>query len=92
MGVLDGTEFDDVVRLQNQLNASMLDDFELDSKIKILTLFDELVGSKKKIQTEKLMIEAEHHGMGELEVSSIIEKLKRDGLLFEPQPGYLQKY
>jgi DNA replicative helicase MCM subunit Mcm2 (Cdc46/Mcm family) len=92
MGVLDGTEFDDVMRLQKQLNASMLDDFELDSKIKVLTLFDELVGSKKKIQTEKLMIEAEHHGMGEFELTSIIEKLKRDGLLFEPQPGYLQKY
>jgi DNA replicative helicase MCM subunit Mcm2 (Cdc46/Mcm family) len=92
MGVLDGTEFDDVMRLQKQLQNSMMDDFELDAKIKVLTIFDELVGSKKKIQTEKLMIEAEHHGMGEFELTSIIEKLKRDGLLFEPQPGYLQKY
>jgi len=92
MGVLDGSEFDDVMRLQKQLASSMLDDFELDSKIKVLTLFDELVGSKKKIQTEKLLIEAEHHGMGEFEITSVIEKLKRDGLLFEPQPGYLQKY
>jgi DNA replicative helicase MCM subunit Mcm2 (Cdc46/Mcm family) len=91
MGVLDGTEFDDVVRLQKQLASSMLDDFELDSKIKVLTIFDELAGNKKKIQTEKLLIEAEHHGMGEFEITSIIEKLKRDGLLFEPQPGYLQK-
>jgi hypothetical protein len=92
MGVLDGTEFDDVMRLQKQLASSMMDDFELDSKIKVLTMFDELAGSKKKIHTEKLMIEAEHHGMGEFELLSVIEKLKRDGLLFEPQPGYLQKY
>jgi DNA replicative helicase MCM subunit Mcm2 (Cdc46/Mcm family) len=92
MGVLDGTEFDDVMRLQKQLQNSMMDDFELDAKIKVLTLFDELAGSKKKIHTEKLLIEAEHHGMGEFEVSSVIEKLKRDGLLYEPQPGYLQKY
>ncbi|HYD02967.1 MAG TPA: hypothetical protein VEC16_01585 [Alphaproteobacteria bacterium] len=92
MGVLDDTDFDDVVRLQKQLASSMLDDFELDSKIKILTIFDELVGSKKKVQTEKLMIEAEHRGMSEYEVSSVIEKLKKDGLLSEPQPGYLQKY
>jgi len=92
MGVLDGSEFDDVMRLQKQLASSMLDDFELDSKIKVLTIFDELVGNKKKIQTEKLLIEAEHHGMGEFEITSVIEKLKRDGLLFEPQPGYLQKY
>ena len=91
MGVLDGSEFDDVMRLQKQLASSMLDDFELDSKIKVLTIFDELAGSKKRIQTEKLMIEAEHRGMGEFEISSVIEKLKRDGLLSEPQPGYLQK-
>jgi DNA replicative helicase MCM subunit Mcm2 (Cdc46/Mcm family) len=92
MGVLDGTEFDDVMRLQKQLASSMMDDFELDAKIKVLTIFDELAGNKKKIHTEKLLIEAAHHGMGEFEVSSVIEKLKRDGLLFEPQPGYLQKY
>jgi DNA replicative helicase MCM subunit Mcm2 (Cdc46/Mcm family) len=92
MGVLDGTDFDDVVRLQKQLASSMLDDFELDSKIKVLTIYDEIAGSKKKIQTEKLLIEAENQGMSELETTSVIEKLKRDGLLFEPQPGYLQKY
>ena len=92
MGVLDGSEFDDVMRLQKQLASSMLDDFELDSKIKVLTIFDELAGNKKKIQTEKLLIEVEHHGMSEFEITSIIEKLKRDGLLFEPQPGYLQKF
>jgi len=92
MGILDGTEFDDVMRLQKQLATSMMDDFELDSKIKVLTIFDEIAGTKKKVQTEKLMIEAESHGMGEFEISSVIEKLKRDGLLFEPQPGYLQKY
>jgi DNA replicative helicase MCM subunit Mcm2 (Cdc46/Mcm family) len=92
MGVLDDTDFDDVIRLQKQLASSMLDDFELDSKIKVLTIFDELVGGKKKVQTEKLMIEAEHRGMGEYEIATVIEKLKRDGLIFEPQPGYLQKY
>jgi DNA replicative helicase MCM subunit Mcm2 (Cdc46/Mcm family) len=92
MGVLDDTDFDDVIRLQKQLASSMLDDFELDSKIKVLTIFDELVGSKKKVQTEKLLIEAEHRGMSEYEIMTVIEKLKRDGLIFEPQQGYLQKY
>jgi hypothetical protein len=92
MGILDGSEFDDVMRLQKQLASSMLDDFELDSKIKVLTTFDELVGGKKRIHTEKLLIELEHRGMGEFEAVSVIEKLKKDGLIFEPQPGYLQKY
>ena len=92
MGVLDEKDFDDVMRLQKQLTSSMIDDFELDSKIKLLTIFDEVVGSKKKVQTEKLLIEAENQGMSELEVMSTVEKLKKDALLYEPQPGYLQKY
>jgi len=92
MGVLDEKDFDEVMRLQKQLASSVMDDFELDSKIKILTIFDELVGSKKKIQTEKLLIEAENQGMSEMEILAVLEKLKKDGLVFEPQPGYLQKY
>ncbi len=92
MGVLDEKEFDDVMRLQKQMSSSVIDEFELDSKIKILTIFDEVAGSKKKIQTEKLLIEAENQGMSEFEVMSTVEKLKKDNMLFEPQPGYLQKY
>lgn len=92
MGVLDEKEFDEVVRLQKQLASSAIDEFELDSKIKLLTIFDEVVGNKKKVQTEKLLIEAEHQGMSEMEAVGTIEKLKKDGLVFEPQPGYLQKY
>jgi len=38
MGVLDEKDFDDVMRLQKQLTSSMIDEFELDSKIKVLTM------------------------------------------------------
>ncbi|GIU68795.1 MAG: hypothetical protein KatS3mg002_0031 [Candidatus Woesearchaeota archaeon] len=92
MGVLDDTEFDEVMRLQKQLASSMMNDFELDTKIKLLTIFDEVVGKKKKVQTEQIISEAESRGMTEMEITATIEKLKRDGILFEPQPGYLQKY
>jgi DNA replicative helicase MCM subunit Mcm2 (Cdc46/Mcm family) len=92
MGVLDEKDFDEVMRLQRQLQSSMMNDFELDSKIKILTIFDEVAGSKKKVQTEKLILESENQGMSEAEITATIEKLKKDALLFEPQPGYLQKY
>jgi DNA replicative helicase MCM subunit Mcm2 (Cdc46/Mcm family) len=92
MGVLDGTEFDEVMRLQRQMATSMINDFELDSKIKVLTIFEEVSGKKKIAQTEKLLVEAEHQGMTEVEITATIEKLKGDRILFEPKPGYLQKY
>ena len=65
MGVLDEKDFDDVMRLQKQLTSSMIDEFELDSKIKVLTIYDEVASGKKKVQTEKLLIEAENQGMSE---------------------------
>jgi len=92
MGVLDDTEFDEVMKLQRQLASSMMNDFELDTKIKLLTIFDEVAGKRKKVQTEQVISEAENQGMAEMEITATIEKLKRDGILFEPQPGYLQKY
>ncbi|MGV8150944.1 MAG: hypothetical protein ACP5NV_04405 [Candidatus Woesearchaeota archaeon] len=92
MGVLDDTEFDEVMKLQRQLASSMMNDYELDTKIKLITIFDEVSGKKKRVQTEKLLIEAENQGMAEIEITATIEKLKKDGIIFEPQPGYLQKY
>lgn len=92
MGVLDDTEFEEVMKLQRRLASSMMNDYELDTKIKLLTIFDEVSGKKKKVQTEKLLIEAENQGMAEIEITATLEKLKNDGILFESQPGYLQKY
>ena len=91
MGVLDESEFDDVMRLQKQMASSVVDDMELDNKIRVLMVFDELVGSKRKVQTEKLLIELEHQGFSEMEALATIEKLKKDGMLMDAQPGYLQK-
>lgn len=91
MGILDDTEFDEVMRLQKQLASTMMNEYELDAKIKLLVIFDEVIGKRKKIQTEELIVEAENQGMTEIEITATIEKLKKDGILFEPQPGYLQK-
>lgn len=91
MGVLDDLDFDDVIRLQRQMASSVVNDFELDAKIKILTIFDEVAGKKARVQTAKLILEAEEQGMSEREILGTIDKLKKDGLLFEVQPGYLQK-
>ncbi|MEM4637741.1 MAG: hypothetical protein QXK76_01785 [Candidatus Woesearchaeota archaeon] len=91
MGILDDTEFDEVMRLQKQLASTMMNEYELDAKIKLLVIFNEVIGKRKKIQTEELIVEAENQGMTEIEITATIEKLKKDGILFEPQPGYLQK-
>lgn len=92
MGILDGSEFDELMRLQRQMASSIVNDFEIDNKVKILNIIEEVAGKKKKVQTEKILQEAEAQGMLESDAISIIDKLIKEGMVFEPQPGYLQRY
>ncbi len=63
------------------------------SKItRILNMIDELSGDSKEIvPVAKLKDNAAKDGIESGEVDDIIERLKRDGVLFEPNPGYIQR-
>jgi DNA replicative helicase MCM subunit Mcm2 (Cdc46/Mcm family) len=92
MGILDESEFDELLRKQKDMASRIVQESETDNKIKILTIFDSLVKPKeKKVQKEHLLIEAQVEGLSEKEAVEIIEKLKDDGIFYEPQPGYIAK-
>ncbi|RLJ07545.1 MAG: AAA family ATPase [Candidatus Aenigmatarchaeota archaeon] len=60
------------------------------SKIKIvLDIINELSAVKKEVKIEDIEALAKKEGVEE--VDEILEKLKREGMLFEPTPGYVQK-
>jgi len=60
------------------------------SKIRIiLDIVDELSATKKEILVEDIIKVAKKEDVEEVE--EILEKLKREGMLFEPSPGYVQK-
>ena len=63
------------------------------SKItKVLNIIDQISGDKKDIVAlNKLKEQASKDGIESGEVDDIIEKLKREGILFEPNPGYVQR-
>jgi hypothetical protein len=89
---MDQTDFEDLLRIQNKMASLVAREAEVDSKIKILTLMDEITGNKrKKIQVEHIIIEGKHQGMSEREITSTLEGLKDDGILAEPETGYVIK-
>jgi replicative DNA helicase Mcm len=55
----------------------------------ILDIVDELSATKKEILVDDILKAAKKEGVDEAD--EIIEKLKREGMLFEPSPGYVQK-
>ena len=63
------------------------------SKItKILNIIDELSGEKRDIvPITKLKEMASKEGIDGTEVDDLIDRLKREGILFEPNPGYVQR-
>ncbi|MCK4714548.1 MAG: minichromosome maintenance protein MCM, partial [Candidatus Aenigmarchaeota archaeon] len=60
------------------------------SKIRmVLDIIDKLSAVKKEISLEELRSAVRGEGIDE--VDDIIERLKTQGLLFEPSPGFVQK-
>ncbi len=55
----------------------------------ILDIIEELSATKKELLVEDIIKAAKKEGVEEVE--EILEKLKREGMLFEPSPGYVQK-
>ena len=55
----------------------------------MLEIIDKLSAVKKEISLDELRSGARAEGVDEID--EIIERLKTQGLLFEPSPGFVQK-
>ncbi len=55
----------------------------------ILDIINEMSQKKKEIPVQEIRDAAKKDGIAE--VDEILEKLKREGMLFEPTPGFIQK-
>jgi len=89
---MDEASFEELLRIQNRMASLVSQEAEVDTKIKILTVIDDITGhKKKKVQVEHVVIEARNQGMSESEAANTIEKLIDDGLLAMPEQGYIVK-
>jgi replicative DNA helicase Mcm len=57
----------------------------------IKQLIDQLAGEDDSAEIEEVLEQAEEEGMEKDQAEEIIERLKREGELFEPQQGHVQK-
>jgi|TARA_B100000315_G_C14367414_1_gene491310 DNA replicative helicase MCM subunit Mcm2 (Cdc46/Mcm family) len=84
-------DFDRLMEIQKLTADRIKRESEVDNKIKILDILNELVISKgKKMQVEELIIEASIRGLSEAEVMDSLNSLKRDGLVKELDMGFVQ--
>lgn len=88
--VMDEASFEELLRIQNNMASLVVQEAEVDSKIKVLTIIDAITGGKKKkVQTEHLLIECQNEGMSENEAMRTLDTLRSDGLISDVDVGYI---
>jgi len=89
---MDQSDFDDLIRTQNMMLRSVTNESETDSKIRMMDIINDLVTDRnRKTQKEAVLVEAEMRGISESEANRIIDALKEDGIIIEPEPGYIKR-
>jgi|FLOH01.1.fsa_nt_gi DNA replicative helicase MCM subunit Mcm2 (Cdc46/Mcm family) len=88
---MDDSEFDRLMEIQRMTASSIRQESEVDNKIKVLDVLNELTATKgKKVQVEEVIIECGMVGLSEAEVMITLDTLKADGMLMFPESGYVQ--
>jgi len=84
--------FNELIKIQNQIRQGLLREQELDKRVSVLSLINELTsGPKESVQKESLIVEAANKGISEEDLNKEIEKLEKDNIIFEPKPGFIKK-
>jgi len=89
---MDQADFDDLIRRQNMMLRSVADESETDSKIKLMDIINNMVTDRnKKVHKEAILIEAQIEGMSESEADRVMDMLKLDHMIVEPEPGFIRR-
>jgi len=89
---MDEAEFEELMQRQRMALRAVADESETDSKIKLMSIINDMVTDKnKKVQKEAVLIEAQLQGMTETEFDRLLKILKDDHIVIESEPGYLKR-
>ncbi len=87
---MDESEFEELMRIQRMTLRSVTSESETDDKIKLMNIINNMmIGKKKKIHKESIIIEAQLEGMGESDIERFIDLLKKDSMIAEPEEGFI---
>lgn len=89
---MDESEFEELMRRQRMALRAIANESETESKIKLMSIINDLVTDRnKKVHKEAVLIEAQLQGMTESEVERILNLLKQDHMIIEPEPGFIKR-
>jgi DNA replicative helicase MCM subunit Mcm2 (Cdc46/Mcm family) len=85
-------DVDKLIAYQNMLHKALRSEQQLDKKIELMTIINNLTfGPKNIVQKEQIMVEAISHGFNEIEADKILHELIKENIIYESTPGYIKK-
>jgi len=89
---MDEADFENLMKIQRIMARRVASETETESKIKLMTIINDLVTDKnKKVHKEAVLVEAQTQGMTEAEVERVLATLKDDHMIEEPEPGFIRR-
>jgi DNA replicative helicase MCM subunit Mcm2 (Cdc46/Mcm family) len=81
MGV-DRLDFDEIMKIQNLMASRIAQESEVDTKIKILDIIQNLLGSNKRfVQVEEVLLEAKYEHISEQSAMQTLDELESDRMI-----------
>lgn len=85
-------DFHKLKEYQAMIQTNLRKEQQLDRKIELLTLINQLtVGPKNLVQKEQIIIEAQSRGFSEEEIDTLLNKLIKENIIYESSPGFIKK-
>lgn len=85
-------DVDELLAYQNMLQKSLRKEVQIDRKIELLTIINQLTfGPKNLVQKELILVEAQNRGFSEIEINNYLNELIKENIIFEPSPGFIKK-
>ncbi len=84
-------DFDEILRIQRMIDDSTRKEIQEDRLSDLMALVNSVVPHDKKIQLELIFYAALDKGYGEREIRDVINRYIKDGIFFQPEPGYIQR-
>ena len=84
-------DFGELLRIQRMLQEKARQEIEQDNTAELMALVSSLVPEGKKVQLEHIYVVAGQKGFTEDEVKGVLKSFVHDGIMFQPQVGYIQR-
>lgn len=79
--MVDRLDFDEIIRIQNLIASRIATENEVDNKLLVIDIINQLQGKKKYVQVEEVILEANYQNISGDEILRLLDELNKDNVI-----------